>query len=73
MDEDVEAEEKRVAHSETEAVRVNRLRKVYTGCCKIPFLAVERLSFGLSYGEVFCLLGVNGAGKTTTFKCLTGE
>lgn len=38
-----------------------------------PFLAVEKLSFGLSVGECFCLLGVNGAGKSTTFKSLTGE
>ena len=38
-----------------------------------PFLAVERLSFGLSVGECFCLLGVNGAGKSTTFKSLTCE
>lgn len=38
-----------------------------------PFLAVERISFGLEYGECFALLGVNGAGKTTTFKSLTNE
>lgn len=38
-----------------------------------PFLAVEKLSFGLSAGECFCLLGVNGAGKSTTFKSLTCE
>lgn len=37
------------------------------------YLAVERTSFGLDYGECFALLGVNGAGKTTTFKSLTGE
>ena len=38
-----------------------------------PLRAVERLSFGLSRGECFALLGVNGAGKSTTFKCLTAE
>lgn len=38
-----------------------------------PFLAVERISFGLDYGECFALLGVNGAGKTTTFKSLTAD
>lgn len=38
-----------------------------------PFLAVERISFGLDYGECFALLGVNGAGKSTTFKSLTGD
>ena len=36
-------------------------------------LAVERLSFGVSAGECFALLGVNGAGKSTTFKSLTYE
>lgn len=38
-----------------------------------PFLAVERISFGLEYGECFALLGVNGAGKSTTFKSLTAD
>lgn len=38
-----------------------------------PMLAVENLSFGLSAGECFALLGVNGAGKSTTFKSLTCE
>lgn len=35
--------------------------------------AVENLSFGLSKGECFALLGINGAGKSTTFKTLTAE
>jgi len=39
----------------------------------VPLRAVERLSFGLSKGECFALLGVNGAGKSTTFKVLTAE
>jgi len=34
---------------------------------------VERISFGLDYGECFALLGVNGAGKSTTFKSLTRD
>ena len=38
-----------------------------------PFLAVERISFGLDYGECFALLGVNGAGKSSTFKSLTAD
>ena len=36
-------------------------------------MAVEKISFGLDYGECFALLGVNGAGKTTTFKSLTRD
>lgn len=47
---------------------VNRIQKMYG---TVP--AVQRVSFGLEYGECFALLGITGAGKTTTFKCLTGE
>lgn len=36
------------------------------------FLAVKSLSFEVSEGEIFGLLGVNGAGKTTTFRMITG-
>lgn len=35
--------------------------------------AVENLTFGLSKGECFALLGVNGAGKTTIFKSITAH
>ena len=34
-------------------------------------IAVKGISFGVSQGECFALLGVNGAGKSSTFKCLT--
>jgi len=56
-------------------VRVKGLRKVFPKTTKkgSPVLAVDRVSFGLEYGECFALLGVSGAGKTTTFRCLTGE
>lgn len=54
-------------------VKVDDFRKVYTKLCGNPFLAVEKVSFGLEAGECFALLGVNGAGKTTTFKSLTNE
>ena len=54
------------------------MRKVYltgSGVCHnpTPLRAVEKLSFGLSKGECFALLGVNGAGKSTTFKTLVAE
>lgn len=35
--------------------------------------AVNQVTFLVSKGECFGLLGVNGAGKTTTFKILTGD
>lgn len=35
-------------------------------------VAVNRLSFSVSAGEIFGFLGPNGAGKTTTIKMLTG-
>ena len=88
-DSDVENEETRIAQlgkdksiagdteqqtrSKGEAVSVYNFRKVYTKLCGKPFPAVERISFGLDYGECFALLGVNGAGKTTTFKSLTRD
>lgn len=37
------------------------------------FAAVQGISFTVSAGECFGLLGVNGAGKTTTFRMLTGD
>ncbi|CAH2037508.1 unnamed protein product, partial [Iphiclides podalirius] len=36
-------------------------------------LAVNQVSFSVSDGECFGLLGINGAGKTTTFKMLMGD
>jgi ABC-2 type transport system ATP-binding protein len=37
-----------------------------------PFHAVKDVSFDVTRGEVFGLLGANGAGKTTTFRMLCG-
>lgn len=37
------------------------------------FAAVQGVTFQVSAGECFGLLGVNGAGKTTTFRMLTGD
>ena len=58
---------------EMDVIRVHNFRKAYTTLFGKPFLAVERIGFGLDYGECFALLGVNGAGKTTTFKSLTRD
>jgi ATP-binding cassette subfamily A (ABC1) protein 3 len=35
--------------------------------------AVQSLTFGVPYGEVFGLLGPNGAGKSSTFYMMTGK
>jgi len=69
-DEDIAEEEQRVAQSlpEDNTIRLCKVRKYYG-----KTMAVEKVSFGLEYGECFALLGVSGAGKTTTFKCLIGE
>ena len=56
------------------SIRVRNLEKTFGGGCgDKPFVAVDKLSFCLEFGECFALLGVNGAGKTTTFKSLTSE
>jgi len=73
VDEDVLEEENRVEQNLDQKVRMSKFKKVYTACFTKPFLAVERISFGLETGECFCLLGVNGAGKTTCFKSLTND
>ena len=69
-DEDITTEEKRVESMGIDElpVRVHKIKKLYG-----KTVAVEKVSFGLEYGDCFALLGVSGAGKTTTFKCLTGE
>ena len=34
--------------------------------------AVNRVSFDVRTGEIFCLVGPNGAGKTTTLRIIAG-
>lgn len=72
-DEDVVREAMRVVKGkETLAIKVTSLKKVYHNGGR-NLSAVNDLSFGVSKGECFSLLGVNGAGKSTIFKMLTGE
>lgn len=47
-----------------------KLKKVYPG--KIPFTAINEISFDLKKGEILGLLGPNGSGKTTTIQMLLG-
>ncbi|MGN0675462.1 MAG: ABC transporter ATP-binding protein [Oscillospiraceae bacterium] len=49
------------------AIVVDSLTKKYGS-----FTAVDALSFKVSEGEVFGLLGANGAGKSTTIECILG-
>eukprot|EP00357_Protocruzia_adherens_P001746 CAMPEP_0114999170 /NCGR_PEP_ID=MMETSP0216-20121206/15983_1 /TAXON_ID=223996 /ORGANISM="Protocruzia adherens, Strain Boccale" /LENGTH=552 /DNA_ID=CAMNT_0002363987 /DNA_START=182 /DNA_END=1840 /DNA_ORIENTATION=- len=76
LDSDVVDEAKRVERldpSDPETVVYAKgVQKVYNkGGQIVP--AVRNVSFGVSKGEVFGLLGVNGAGKTSTFKMLVGQ
>ncbi len=48
------------------AIKVEELVKKFDG-----FTAVDKISFSVSYGELFGLLGPNGAGKTTTINILS--
>jgi ABC-2 type transport system ATP-binding protein len=50
------------------AVSVNKLSKVYG---KPPFTAVDAVSFEVSFGSIFGLIGPDGAGKTSIFRMLT--
>jgi ABC-2 type transport system ATP-binding protein len=53
------------------AIEVAGLTKRY-GPATSGHLAVDRIDFRVSQGEVFGFLGPNGAGKTTTIRLLTG-
>jgi ABC-2 type transport system ATP-binding protein len=48
-------------------IAVENLRKVYG-----QLVAVSDISFNVSRGEIFGMVGRNGAGKTTTIECLEG-
>jgi ABC-2 type transport system ATP-binding protein len=50
----------------TDAIRVDALRHVYGSR-----IALDDVSFAVSRGEIFGLLGPNGGGKTTLFKILS--
>lgn len=75
MDDDVENEANKCSklNPRDASVLVRNLRKVYMLEDKKNKVAVDDISFSVTNGEVFGLLGVNGAGKTTTFKILSGE
>jgi ABC-2 type transport system ATP-binding protein len=51
----------------TNAINVQRLRKTYG-----DIVAVDEVTFDVSRGEIFGIIGPNGSGKTTTVECLQG-
>ncbi|MGD0964794.1 MAG: ATP-binding cassette domain-containing protein [Candidatus Acidiferrales bacterium] len=59
--------EKRSDESEAKAIRIIRLKKCYG-----TLEAVRGISFEVSKGEIFGLIGPDGAGKTSTFQILAG-
>jgi ABC-2 type transport system ATP-binding protein len=56
----------------TEALKVERLSKIYPQPNRKSVLAVDNISFLVKRGEIVGLLGPNGAGKTTTIKSICG-
>jgi len=51
-----------------ESVKAQSLRKTYG---REKLLAVDDVSFSVSKGEIFGLIGPDGAGKTSVFRVLT--
>ncbi|KAJ1558839.1 hypothetical protein HK096_002410 [Nowakowskiella sp. JEL0078] len=66
----IELQEKQVGSEPI--LDVNNLRFSY-GFDKKDSVVLDDVSFNVSRGECFALLGRNGAGKSTTFKCLLGQ
>lgn len=54
----------------TNVLSARDLKKTYPG--KVPFTAIDGISFDLKEGEILGLLGPNGSGKTTTIQMLLG-
>ena len=56
-----------------DCIQVCDFIKEYKTFCGSTVKAVNKISFGIDYGECFALLGVNGSGKSTIFKALTRD
>jgi len=51
----------------SELLEIDGVTKAFGG-----LLAVHKVSFDVSQGEIVSMIGPNGAGKTTAFNCVTG-
>ncbi|PAQ15723.1 hypothetical protein CD798_05140 [Bacillaceae bacterium SAOS 7] len=54
------------------AVSLQNIEMTFQSKGKEPFKVLQNLSFQISKGQVFCLLGPNGSGKTTTINLING-
>lgn len=55
-----------------EALRILKIRKVFSGCQKEEVVAVDEISLDIYEGQITAILGHNGAGKTTLLNMLVG-
>ncbi len=64
---DIDGDIREIPRSASPVIELDNLERRFGN-----FYAVRNVSFTVSSGEVFALLGANGAGKSTTFRMLCG-